>query len=92
MRDVAHPQLVGVAEGEAAAVGAVRGLFVEQALAAEQPVHGRGGERMVDAVLDRRPDDAAYRLGGVVGLQGDEALGDLGGIRRGCPRSARGLG
>ena len=57
VHDVAHPQLAGVAEGEAAAVGAVRGLSVEQALAAEQPVHGRGGERVVDAVLDGRPDD-----------------------------------
>ena len=52
VHDVAHPQLAGVAEREAAAVGAVRGLSVEQALAAEQPVHGRGGERVVDGVFD----------------------------------------
>ena len=57
VHDVAHPQLAGVPEGEAAAVGAAWGFFVEQAVAAEQPVHGRGGERVVDALLSGRPDD-----------------------------------
>ena len=78
MHDVAHPQLAGVAEGEAAAVGAVRGLLVEQAPAAEEPMHGRGGERVIDAAVSSCPDDGAHRPGGVVGLERNEALGDLG--------------
>ena len=48
VHDVAHPQLAGVAEGEAAAVGAVRGLLVEQAPAAEEAdarSRGRAGDR-----------------------------------------------
>ena len=78
MHDVAHPQLASVAEGEAAAVGAVRGLLVEQALAAEEPMHGRGGERVIDAALAGCPDDGAHRPIRIVGLQLDEAPGDLG--------------
>ena len=78
MHDVAHPQLAGVAEGEAAAVGAVRRLLVEQALAAEEPMHGRRGERVIDAAVSSCPDDGAHRPGGVVGLERNEALGDLG--------------
>ena len=57
VHDVAHPQLAGVAEGEAAAVGAVRGLLVEQAPAAEEPMHGRGGERVIGAALAGSLDD-----------------------------------
>ena len=78
VHDVAHPQLAGVAEGEAAAVGAVRRLLVEQALAAEEPMHGRRGERVIDAAVSSCPDDGAHRPGGVVGLERNEALGDLG--------------
>ena len=50
---VAHPQLAGIAEGEASPVSGdgVAGVFVEQALAREQAVHGGGGERVVDAAL-----------------------------------------
>ena len=50
VHDIAHPQLAGVAEGEAPPVGGgrVAGRFVEQPLAREQPVHGRGRERVVD--------------------------------------------
>ena len=53
---IAHPQLAGVAEGEASPVGGggVAGVFVEQALAREQAVHGGGGERVVDAALAGR--------------------------------------
>ena len=78
VHDVAHPQLAGVAEGEAAAVGAVRGLLVEQAPAAEEPMHGRGGERVIDAALAGSLDDGAHRPCRIVDLQRNEALGDLG--------------
>ena len=78
MHDVAHPQLAGVLEGEAAAVGTVGRLPVEQALAAEEAVHGRGGEVMIDPLLPGLLDDGFDRQCLVLGLQRDEALGDLG--------------
>ena len=79
VHDIAHPQLAGVAEGEAAAVGAVVGLGIEQALAMEQPVHGGGGEGVVDAFVAGGADDGAYRPGGIVDLERDETRGELGG-------------
>ena len=92
MHDVAHPQLAGVAEGEAAAVGAVRRRPVEQPLATEQPVHGGRGERLIDAFGPCLPDDDAHRACGVLGLQRDEALGDLGRKPPGLPPVGARLG
>ena len=68
------------------------GVFVEQALAREQPVHGRGGKGVVDAALAGGADEGFDRERGVLGLERDEQLGDLGGRRRGRPRSARDFG
>ena len=95
---IAHPQLAGFAVGEAAPVGADRltGRFVEQALAGEQAVHGRGGQGVVEAVFAGGLADLAHREGGVIGLDGEEALGDLGGQAPGgaavgaCPGVERG--
>ena len=92
VHDVAHPQLAGLAEGEAAPVGAVRRLAVEQPLAAQQPVHGGRGERVTDALLGGRADDRAHRPGRVVGLQRDQALGDLGRQPPGLPAVGARLG
>ena len=78
VHDVAHPQLAGLLEGEAAAVGAVRRLLVEQALAAEEPMHGGRGERMIDTVVAGLLDDPAHRPCRIAGLQLDELRGDLG--------------
>ena len=48
VHDIAHPQLAGVAEGESSPVGSdgVAGVFVEQALARKQAVHGGGRKRV----------------------------------------------
>ena len=68
-----------IAEGEAAAVGAVVGPGIEQALAVEQPVHGGGGEGGVDAGVAGVTDDGAHRPSGIGELERDETRGDLGG-------------
>ena len=56
---IAHPQLAGVAVGEPSPVGGdgLTGARVEQALAREQPVYGRGGERVLDAALAGGADE-----------------------------------
>ena len=90
--DVAHPQLAGLLEGEAAAVGAVGRLLVEQALAAEEPVHGGRGERMIHTVLAGLLDDPAHRPCRIVGLQLDEVRGDLGRKPPGLPPVGSRLG
>ena len=55
VHDIAHPQLAGVAVGEASPVGGdgLAGARVEQPLAREQPVHRRGGKGVVDTVRRR---------------------------------------
>ena len=92
VHDVAHPQLAGVFEGEAAAVGTVGRLLVEQALAAEEPVHGGRGERMIHAALAGLLDDPAHRPCRIVGLQLDELRGDLGRKPPGLPPVGARLG
>ena len=77
VHDIAHPQLAGIAEGEAAAVGAVVGLGIEQALAVEQPVHGGGGEGVVDAGVAGGADDGAHRPGWIGDLEPNETRGEL---------------
>ena len=68
---IAHPKLAGVAEGESSPVGGdgLTGAFVEQALTREQPVHGRGGKRVVDAALAGGLDECFDRARGLLGLQ-----------------------
>ena len=81
MHDIALPALAGVAEGEPAPVGGdgFIGMFVEESFAREQAVHGRGREGVVDAALARGLDEGVDRQRGVLGLERDELLGDLGG-------------
>ena len=90
---IAHPQLAGVAEGEPSPVGGggVAGVFVEQALAREQPVHGRGGKGVVDAALAGGADEGFDRERGLLGLERDEQLGDLGGQASGQTAVSAGL-
>ena len=92
VHDVAHPHLAGMPEGEAAAIRPVGRLLVEQALAAEEAVHGGRGERVVDTLLLDLLDDGANRQCVVLGLQRDEALGDLGRQPPGLPPVGAGLG
>ena len=63
MHDIALPALAGVAEGEPAPVGGdgLIGVFVEESFAREQPVHGRGGEGVVDAALAGGVDEGVDR-------------------------------
>ena len=75
-----------------ALAGAVRRLAVEQPLAAQQPVHGGRGERVIDALIDGRADDRAHRPGRVVAFSATRRSATAGGSRRGFPRSVRGLG
>ena len=91
---VAHPQLAGVAEGEASPVGGdgLTGALVEQPFAREQPVHGGGGERVVDAALAGGADEGFDRERGVLGLERESSSATSGGRRRGRPRSARDFG
>ena len=51
VHDIAHPQLAGVAEGEASPVDGdgLAGAFVEKAFAREQPMHRRGSQRALDS-------------------------------------------
>ena len=90
---VAHPQLPGVAEGESSPVGGdgLTGAFVEQALTREQPVHGRGGKRVVDAALVGGLDERFDRPCGLLGVERDEQLGDLGGQAPGLAAVGAGL-
>ena len=90
---VAHPQLAGVAEGEASPVGGdgLTGALVEQPFAREQPVHGGGGERVVDAALAGGADEGFDRERGVLGLEREEQLGDLGGQASGQAAVGAGL-
>ena len=91
---IAHPHLAGVAEGESLPVGTggLVGAFVEQAFAREQAVHGRAGERMVDAVFACGVDESFDRERGVLGLERDEQLGDLGWQTPGLAAVGAGLG
>ena len=91
---IAHPHLAGVAEGESSPVGTggLVGAFVEQAFAREQAVHGRAGERMVDAVFACGVDESFDRERGVLGLERDEQLGDLGWQTPGLAAVGAGLG
>ena len=66
-------------------------MFVEQALAREQPVHGRGGKGVVDAALAGGADEGFDRERGVLGLERDEQLGDLGGQASGQAAVSAGL-
>ena len=68
---VAHPQLAGVAEGEASPVGGdgLTGAFVEHPFAREQPVHGGGGKGVVDAAFVYGADEGLDRQCGLLGLQ-----------------------
>ena len=63
VHDIALPALAGVAEGEPAPVGGdgLIGVFVEESFAREQPVHGRGGEGVVDAALAGGVDEGVDR-------------------------------
>ena len=81
VHDVAHPQLPGIAEGESSPVGrgGLAGTPVEQALAREQPVHRGGSKTVVDAARAGGLDELVDRHRGVLGLELDEALCDLGG-------------
>ena len=81
VHDIAHPQLAGVAEGEASPVDGdgLAGVFVEKAFAREQPMHRRGSQRALDPALARRADEGVDRERGLLGLQPHEQLGDVGG-------------
>ena len=81
VHDIAHPQLAGVAEGEASPVDGdgLAGAFVEKAFAREQPMHRRGSQRALDPALARRADEGVDRERGLLGLQPHEQLGDIGG-------------
>ena len=78
---VAHPQLAGVAEGEASPVGGdgLTGASVEQPFAREQPVHGGRRKGVVDAAFVYGADEGFDRQCGLLGLERDEQLRDLGG-------------
>ena len=102
VHDIAHPQLAGVAEGEASPVDGdgLAGAFVEKAFAREQPMHRRGSQRALDPALARRADEGVDRERGLLGLQPHEQLrryrgadGEAGRGRRGpsdtAPRSRR---
>ena len=93
VHDIAHPQLAGVAEGESSPVGGdgVAGVFVEQALAREQAVHGGGGEGVIDAALACDANQGIDRECGLLGLERDEQLGDLGGQAPGLAAVGAGL-
>ena len=80
VHDIAHPKLPGVAVREASPVGGggVAGARVEQSLAREQPVYGRGGERVVDAAFAGGFDEGFDRQCGLLGLERDEYFGGLG--------------
>ena len=90
---VAHPQFAGVAVGEASPVGGdgVTGAFVEHSLAREQPVHGRGGKRVLDAALAGGADERFDRECGLLGLDRDEQLGELWGQSPGLAAVGAGL-
>ena len=90
---IAHPKLPGVTEGEPSPVGSdgLTGALVEQALAREQPVHGRGGKRVVDAAFAGDGDEGFDRARGLLGLERDEQLGDLGGQAPGLAAVGTGL-
>ena len=81
VHDIAHPQLAGVAEGEASPVDGdgLAGAFVEKAFAREQPMHRGGSQRALDPALARRADEGVDRERGLLGLQPHEQLGDIGG-------------
>ena len=81
VHDIAHPQLAGVAEGEASPVDGdgLAGAFVEKAFAREQPMHCRGSQRALDPALARCADEGVDRERGLLGLQPHEQLGDVGG-------------
>ena len=90
---VAHPQLPCVAVGEASPVGG-GGLVwasVEQPFARKQPVHGRGREGVLDAARAGGLDEGFDRQCGLLGLQGDEPFGDLGGQAPGLAAVGAGL-
>ena len=93
VHDIAHPQRAGVAVGEASPVGGDggAGASVEQALAREQPVHRRGGERVLDAAFLCGADEGFDRQCGLLGLECDEQLGDLGGQSPGLAAVGAGL-
>ena len=81
VHDIAHPQLAGVAEGEASPVDGdgLAGAFVEKAFAREQPMHRGGSQRALDPALARCADEGVDRERGLLGLQPHEQLGDVGG-------------
>ena len=82
MHDIAHPQLAGVREGEAAPIGGRGGIgaLAHQALAREQAMHARHGQhqlvgqRSAGACLR---DDAAHRQCRVLLLDRDQQLGHV---------------
>ena len=93
MHDIAHPQLAGVLEGESSPVGGdgVGGARVEQPFAREQPVHGRRRKRVVDAAFAGGLDEGFDRQCGLLALEGEEPLGDLGGQTPGPAAVGAGL-
>ena len=93
MHDIAHPQLAGVAEGEASPVGGggLAGALVEQPLAREQPVRRGGGEWVVDTALAGGADEGFDRQCGLLGVERDEQLRDLGGQSPGLGAVGAGL-
>ena len=93
VHDIAHPKFACVAEGEPSPVGGdgLTEAFVEQALAREQPVDGRGGKAMVDAALAGGFDERFDRQRGLLGLERDEQLGELGGHAPGSAAVGAGL-
>jgi len=93
---IAHPQLPGLGEGEAAAVviaWVVLGL-VHQAMAGEQPVHGGQWQRQIRGDLGRlarRADDQLHRQIGVVLLGRQQGFDHRGGQGTGLTAVSAGL-
>ena len=95
MHDVAHPQLAGMGEGEAAPVLVVTGVLggsVHQAGSAEQAMHGRGGQRHAVGHRAHRADELGDRQMGLLLLQAQQRIGQRLGQRAGLASVGSALG